>query len=86
MLYQKLEDQPETGKLSTLACLILHNICIAANNSLPPQLDVTTNPFTGEKRSRDDIRKLLQMRNYPMKRDSSHLAGAIRVALTKHLY
>lgn len=86
VLYRKLESQPEAVKLATLACLILHNICIAANDSLPPQLDVTTNPFTGEKRSRDDIRKLLQMRNCARKRDSSRLAGAIRVALTKHLY
>ena len=55
VLYQKLECQPEAVKLATLACLSLHNICIAANDSLPPHLDLTTHPFTGEKRNRDDI-------------------------------
>ena len=36
VLYRKLECQLETVKQVTLACLILHNICIAENDSLPP--------------------------------------------------
>ena len=86
VLYRKLECQPDAVKLAALSCLILHNISIAANDSLPPQLDLTIDPFTEEKRSRDDIRKLLQMLNCARKKDLSRLAGAIRVALTKQLW
>ena len=55
MLYQKLECQPDTVKLATLSCLVLHNICIDANDTLPPQLDLTIDPFTKDRKSRDEI-------------------------------
>ena len=61
VLYQKLQCQPDTVKLAALSCLVLHNICIDANDNLPPQLDLTTDPFTKERKSRDEIRRLLNM-------------------------
>ena len=73
-VYRKLECQPDTVKLPALTCIVLHNICIAANDTLPPQLDLTTDPFTQKRRSRDEIGELLFMRNCTKTRDSSRVA------------
>ncbi|XP_068690124.1 uncharacterized protein [Montipora foliosa] len=86
VLYRKLECQPDAVKLAALTCIVLHNICIAANDTLPPQLDLTTDPFTQKRRSRDEIRELLFMRNCTKTRDSSRVAGGIREALAKNLW
>ena len=86
VLYRKLECQPDAVKLAALTCTVLHNICIAANDPLPPQLDLATDPFTQKRRSRDEIRELLFMRNCNKTKDSSRLAGAIREALAKKLW
>ena len=55
VLYRKLECQPDTVKLAALSCLVLHNICIDANDTLPPQLDLTIDSFAKEGKSRDEI-------------------------------
>ena len=86
VLYRKLECQPDAVKLAALTCIVLHNICIAANDTLPPQLDLTTDPFTQKRRSRDEIRELLFMRHCTKTRDSSRVAGGIREALAKNLW
>ena len=78
VLYRKLECRPDSVKLAALACIVLHNICITTKDSLPAQLDLSIEPFTQKKRSREEIRDLLQMRNCPKRKDSSRKAGAIR--------
>ena len=65
VLYRKLECRPDSMKLATLACIALHNICITTKDSLPAQLDLSIDPFTQKKRSREEIRDLLQMCNCP---------------------
>ena len=49
VLYRKLECRPDAVKLGVLACIVLHNICINRKDSLPVQMDLTTNPFTLKK-------------------------------------
>ena len=66
-------------KVAALACVVLHNICIDASDNLPPWLDLVDDPLTHERRCRKKIRKLLKMRNCSKKKDTSRLAGAIRV-------
>jgi len=34
------------SKAGALTCIVLHNICIAANDTLPPQPDLRIDPFT----------------------------------------
>ena len=85
-MYQKLECRPDSVKLSALACIVLHNICIATEGSLPAQLDLSIDPFTPKKRSREEIRDLLQMRSCPKRKDSYYKAGAIREALTRKMW
>ena len=72
--------------LGVLACIVLHNICINRKDNLPAELDLTTDPFTLKKRTREEIRDLLQMRNCYKQNDSSRLAGAIRETLTNKLW
>ena len=55
--------RPDAVKLGVLACIVLHNICINRKDNLPAQLDLTTDPFTLKKRTREEIRDLLQMSN-----------------------
>ena len=86
VLYRKLECRPDSVKLAALAWIVLHNICITTKDSLPAQLDLSINPFTQKKRSREEIRDLLQMCNCPKRKDSSRKAGAIREALTRKMW
>ena len=86
ILYRKLECRPDAVKLVVLACIILHNICISKKDNLPAQLDLTTDPFSLKKRTREKIRDLLQMRNRSKQNDSSRLAAAIRENLTNKLW
>ena len=85
-MYQKLECRPDSVKLAALACIVLHNICIATEGSLPVQLDLSIDPFTPKKRSREEIRDLLKMRSCPKRKDSYYKAGAIREALTMKMW
>ena len=86
VIYRKLECQPDAVKRAALTCIVLHNICIAASDPLPPLLDLAVDRFTQKRRSRDEIRELLFMRNCNKTKDSSCLAGAIREALAKKLW
>ena len=71
VLFRKLECRPGSVKLAALACIVLHNICITTKCNLPVQLDLSIDPYTQKRRSREEIRDLLQMRSCPKKKDSS---------------
>ncbi len=49
-------------KMTTLACMVLHNLCIESNDPIPSALDITIDPSTKKKRDRDVIRDLLLMK------------------------
>ena len=57
VLLRKNESNSEEVAITTLACMVLHNICIASADAIPPTLDLTISPTTnamksGEKNSR----------------------------------
>ena len=58
-------------RTATLACVVLHNICINRGDSISKKLDLTVDPNTQEKRPREEIRKLLQMRDCSNARNTS---------------
>ena len=62
VLLRKNESSKEQVRITTLACIVLHNICTDRGDSLSHKLDLTLDPVTQEKRDREEIRKLLQMR------------------------
>ena len=76
----------EAMKVITLACIVLHNTCIKHNEPFPPQLDIAADPKILERRDRDTVRNLLNMRQCSKVKDSSVQAGKIREALKDAIY
>ena len=52
VLLRKNESSKEQVRITTLACIVLHNICIDRGDSLSHKLDLTLDPVTQEKRER----------------------------------
>ena len=61
ILLRKCESLPEEVKMITLACMVLHNICISQGDILPRTLDVTIDPNTNQRRESSEIRDILHM-------------------------
>ena len=55
ILLRKNENTPEEVTITTLACMVLHNICMANGDAIPPTLDLTINPTTNARKSSDEI-------------------------------
>jgi hypothetical protein len=72
----------ESVKQIALACVVLHNLCIANGDNLPQHLDLLGN-CPGNQRDREKERKLLQTRSCGKIRDSSKAAEVIRAALAE---
>lgn len=87
VLLYKCESTPEELKIATLACIVLHNICLEHGDTIPTKLDdLTIDPLTNQKRNRNAIRALLNMSNCKPVKDSSRYANQIRTALTNKLW
>ena len=70
----------------THACIVLHNLCIEYNEPFPVQPDIAANPMTLERRDRETVRDLLNMRRCAKVKDTSVQAGKIRAALKDKLW
>ena len=86
MLFRKCESSVEEVKIATLACIVIHNICLEHGDTILTKLDLTIDPITNQKRDRKTIRDLLQMRNCKPVKDSSKAANCIRNALSDKLW
>ena len=86
VLLRKCESPPEKVCTVTLTCIVLHNICIKREDTLSNQLDLTIDPETNERRPREVIREILNMRNCQKVPDNSRQAARIRDALTQMLW
>ena len=65
--------------------MVLHNICIARGDAISKKLDLSLDA-NGQKRNREEIRKLLQLRNCSSIRDVSLEANKVRNALCEKLW
>lgn len=83
---RKSESNKEHIRTVTLACMVLHNICIAQGDSISKKLDLTVDPSTQEKRDREEIRKFLEMTECRSSKDNSGEAVEARDALYKKLW
>ena len=83
---RKNESSKDEVKTTTLACMVLHNICIDRGETLSRKLDLTLDPVTSQRRDRNRIRELLQMTSCEKIRDSSKQANVIRDALADKLF
>ena len=86
VLLRKMESEADQVKTTALACIVLHNICIDKGETLSRKLDPTVDPLTNERRDRDTIRSLLQMRSCNKIKDTTAKAEQIRNALCKKLW
>ena len=51
----KNESNKERVRTVTLACMVLHNICIERGDSIARKLDLSVDPSTQEKRDREGL-------------------------------
>jgi len=86
VLLRKCESAQEEVRDNTLACIVLHNICIERGEALNRQLDATVDPATNQRRLRDVIRRLLNMTTCHRIRDNCHQASRIRDVLRQKLW
>ena len=87
ILLRKCESKTSELTVAALACMVLHNICIDREDTLPRKLDLTIDPTTNQRRSRAKIRELLQMRECEKIRDgTSHQGLLVRDALAEKLW
>ena len=62
-LLRKSESNTYETKIATLACMVLHNICLDNGDTIPKKLDLTTDPATSQRRDRSTICDLLLMKS-----------------------
>lgn len=86
VLLRKSESDRDQVRIITLACMVLHNICINQGDSISKKLDLTIDPNSQEKRNRDVIRELLQMTDCPKVKDVSVEANKVRDALRDKIW
>ena len=74
-------------KVKTLACIVLHNICINHGENIPKNLDLTVDPENpSQRRPRDVIRGMLHMTRSRPIRSTTKSATKIRTALTEKFW
>ncbi|XP_044184341.1 protein ALP1-like [Acropora millepora] len=86
VLQRKCESAQEEVRDNTLACIVLHNICIERGETLCRQIDEIVDTATNQRRPRDIIRHLLNMTNCHPVRDTCPQATRIRNVLTQKLW
>ena len=82
---RKCESIQEEVQDNSLACILLHNICIEWQETLSRHLNATINLAANQRRPRDVIRHLLNVTNCQLIRDNFCQANRIRDVLTKKL-
>ena len=86
VLLRKCESGRDQVCMTTLACLVLHNVCIDRGDAISKKLDLSIDPNTQQRRPREEVRKLLQMTACSTVKDTSKEAQRVRNALYKKLW
>ena len=82
-LFRRCESNVETIKAKTLACVVLHNICIKRGDVMLRHWDLAHDAETNGRRPRTLVREMLHMNECPRVRDTNKMAEKIRTALTR---
>ena len=82
-LYRKCESTTDTVKAKTLACIVLHNICVKRGDVTLRQWDLRYDAETNQRRPMDLVREMLDMNECARVRDTNKAAEKIRIALTR---
>ena len=83
VLLRKNESEPCQAKTTTLACMVLHNICIEKGDTICSKLDITSDPLTNAKRDSRTLRDALEMTCCRKLPDSNSQATQIRGTLAE---
>ena len=87
LLLNKTEGNLLQTKTATLACMVLHNICLDMGDTLPSKLDLTIDPTTQQKRDRNAIHDILLMKMCDKTIDpKKNQANKVRHAITSKLF
>ena len=86
VLLRKCESSSTNVRTFALACVVLHNLCLRLGDTMAKKLDLAGDLSVNEKRDREKIREILQMRNCTKVNDSSSHAEKIRDALLEKLW
>ena len=89
VLFRKCESQKETVKVYSLACVVLHNICIDRGDLIPRKFDLTLNHAENKRMTSEEVRDMLSLTNLKQKNfgiDRKSAAKAVRSALTKKFW
>ena len=81
ILCRKCESKKESVVTISLACVVLHNICIDPGDVSWRKWDVNVDPASNGRRPMEVVRKLLNMRQCPRVRDRIGEASKIRDTL-----
>lgn len=81
VLYRKCESTANTMKAKTLACVVLHNICIRRGDVNLRQWDLTCDTKTNQRRPGDVVRDMLQMSKCQRLCDTNKQAEKVRDTL-----
>ena len=63
VLFCKYESNKETVKLSGLACVVLHNLCIERGDLVPRKFDLTSHHALNKCLSSEEVRNVLALRS-----------------------
>ena len=61
ILMRKSESHHQEVKMFTLACIVLHNVCLEMGDTIPSKLDLSIDPATNPTRDRQRIREILHI-------------------------
>lgn len=86
VLLRKCESSAHEVKMATLACIVLHNVCIEQGDAISKKCDLSIDPITNQKRDRETVRQMLQMRSCRKVNDTSVEASRNRDALAEKFY
>ena len=85
VLLRKSESSQDHTRITTLVCMVLHNLCIMLGDAISKKLDLSLDT-SEEERNQDEIRKLLKMTDSSSIRDVSVEAVKVRNALCEKLW
>ena len=61
ILMRRSESHHQEVKMFTLACMVLHNVCLEMGDTIPSKLDLSIDPATNQTRDRQKIREILHI-------------------------
>ena len=87
LLLRKSEGGLFQIKMATLACMVLHNVCLDQGDTIPSKLDLSIDPVTRQVRDRTKLREILMMKSSRKVVDpSSTQANTVRKMIVEKLW